>query len=41
MRHAWSENLKKRDHVEDVGVNGDNIRMRSVGECGLDSTGLG
>jgi len=34
----WLENLKGRDHLEDLGVDGrkDNIRME---ECGLYSSG--
>jgi hypothetical protein len=42
----WSENLKERDHLEDLGIEaGINIRMGlwEVGRegCGLDASGLG
>jgi hypothetical protein len=33
----WMENLKGKDQLEDLGVDGDNIRMDGirVGRCGL------
>jgi hypothetical protein len=34
----WLENLKGRDHSEDLGIDGDNIRMdvREIGWKGVD-----
>jgi hypothetical protein len=34
IRYFWLENLKRRDHSEDIGVGG-----RIIGSCGLDSSG--
>jgi hypothetical protein len=39
----WSEILRGRDHLGDLGVDGGNISMnllKSLGGCGLDSRGL-
>jgi hypothetical protein len=36
---VWSKNLKRRDHSEDLGVNGmiilEKIERNGVGKCGL------
>jgi hypothetical protein len=41
----WSENLKGRDHSEDLGVDGMTILEwfsgKQGGRCGLDSSGSG
>jgi len=36
----WSDNLKGRDHSEDLGVD-ERISGEGVGGCGLDSSGSG
>jgi len=34
---CWLENLKGRDHLEDLGIN-DMVELKLVRDCGLDSS---
>jgi hypothetical protein len=42
---VWSENLKERDHSEDLGIDGkiisEHILGNKVGRCGMDASGSG
>jgi hypothetical protein len=45
IQYFWLENLKERDHLEDLGIDRKKILEwilgKSVGGCGLDLSGSG